>query len=53
MEVTGFVNVSEMLKSGIYMLVYGGQVVFIGQAKAIIVRVATHRSNARKTLPSW
>ena len=53
MEVTGFVNVSEMLKSGIYMLVYGGQVVYIGQAKAIIVRVATHRSNARKTLPSW
>ena len=53
MEVTGFTNVSEMLRSGIYMLVHQGQVVYIGQAKAMIVRIATHRSNARKTLPAW
>ncbi len=53
MEVTGFINASEMLKSGVYMLVLRGEVVYIGQAKAMIVRVCTHRSNARKTLPSW
>lgn len=52
-EVTGFFNVSDMLRSGVYMLVAKGEVVYIGQAKAMIVRVATHRSNARKTLPPW
>jgi excinuclease UvrABC nuclease subunit len=52
-EVTGFINASEMLRSGVYMLVRAGEVVYIGQAKAMIVRVCTHRSNARKTLPSW
>lgn len=53
MEVTGFINATEMLRSGVYMLVLRGEVVYIGQAKAMIVRVCTHRSNARKTLPSW
>lgn len=53
MEVTGFINATEMLRSGVYMLVLRGEVVYIGQAKAMIVRVCTHRSNARKTLPAW
>lgn len=52
-EVTGFINATDMLRSGIYMLVLRGEVVYIGQAKAMIVRIATHRSNARRTLPSW
>lgn len=53
MEVTGFINATDILKPGIYMLVKDGVVVYIGQAKAMIVRVATHRSNARRTLPDW
>lgn len=53
MEMPGFVNVSEVLQSGIYALVYRGEVVYIGQSRAMIVRVSTHRSNARRKMPSW
>ena len=53
MELPGFVNVSQVLRSGIYALVYRGEVVYIGQSRAMIVRVYSHRSNARRATPAW
>lgn len=53
MELAGFCDASAFLQSGVYALVHRGQVVYIGKAKAMITRVATHRSNARRKTPSW
>lgn len=53
MELQGFTNVTAALTSGVYALVHQGKVVYIGQAKAMLVRICTHRSNARKKVPSW
>lgn len=53
MELQGFTNISAALQGGVYALVYQGKVVYIGQAKAMLVRVCTHRSNARRKVPSW
>jgi len=52
-ELPGFVNVSEVLRSGVYALVYRGEVVYIGQSRAMIVRVYSHRSLARRQAPPW
>jgi hypothetical protein len=58
MEITtmleGFVNVSAMLKPGVYALIYGGAVVYIGQSRRPLDRIYAHRSlNARKKSPGW
>lgn len=53
MDLPGFNNASTFLQSGVYALVHLGRVVYIGKAKAMIVRVATHRSNARRHVPVW
>lgn len=53
MELQGFANVSEALGQGIYALVAGGRVVYIGKAKQMISRICTHRSNARRKVPTW
>lgn len=53
MELQGFSDVTAVLKQGIYALVAGGRVVYIGKAKAMLVRVYNHRSNARKHSPVW
>lgn len=53
MELQGFINVTPALTCGVYALVHQGKVVYIGQAKAMLVRICTHRSNARKKVPSW
>lgn len=53
MNLPGFHDASAFLQSGVYALVHLGKVVYIGKAKAMIVRVATHRSNARRKVPSW
>lgn len=52
-ELQGFVDISAALRGGIYALVAGGKVVYIGKAKAMLVRVCTHRSNARRRAPAW
>lgn len=53
MQIPGFNDASQFLQSGVYALVHKGEVIYIGKAKAMIVRVATHRSNARRKTPSW
>lgn len=50
----GFVNVSAVLRSGIYALLYGGVVVYIGQAsKAPVDRIYAHRSLRSRKAPAW
>lgn len=52
-QVQGFVDVSTVLDRGIYALLYKGKVVYIGQAKSMLVRVYTHRNMAKKKAPPW
>ena len=47
------VDVSALLRSGVYLLYCGDKVVYVGQSKCPLVRIYTHRSLARKRVPSW
>lgn len=50
----GFVNVSAVLRSGIYALLYNGVVVYIGKAsKAPLDRIYAHRSLRARKAPAW
>lgn len=50
----GFVDVSVMLKPGVYALIKDGVVVYIGQSKKPLSRVEAHRSLwGRKKAPGW
>lgn len=54
----GFVNVSPLLKPGIYALLREGVVVYIGQSKKPLGRIEAHRSLWGRTqrqgkLPGW
>lgn len=50
----GFIDVSDVLRSGVYALVRNGVVVYIGQSKKMLARIAAHRSNwGRKSVPAW
>lgn len=42
-----------MLRGGVYALCYRGQVVYVGQSKAIISRVNSHRTNRGARTPLW
>lgn len=57
MQMQGFSDVSEVLGTGVYALVYKGVVVYIGKAKAMLTRVYTHRSMwsaaRRGKAPKW
>ena len=55
MELSGFIGISEVLKSGVYALVHQGIVVYIGKSKSMLIRIYTHRSQygRSKTMPSW
>lgn len=43
MELLGFVEVSEVLRCGVYALVHKGQVVYVGKSKTMLGRLYTHR----------
>ncbi len=50
----GFVDVTPVLRAGVYALVRDGAVVYVGQGKKMIARVEAHRSNwGRKSVPAW
>src|SRR6266567_382594 len=50
----GFVDVTPVLRAGVYALVREGAVVYVGQGKRMIARVEAHRSNwGRKSVPAW
>lgn len=55
MKLDGFVDVSEMLRSGVYALGYRGAIVYVGQSKCMLVRVYSHRNARSKKgrLPSF
>lgn len=55
MTLDGFVDVSQMLRSGVYALGYRGKVVYVGQSKCMLVRVYSHRNARSKKgrLPSF
>jgi len=47
------VDVSAMLRQGVYLLARDGVIVYVGQSKCPLARVAAHRSLARRRVPSW
>lgn len=50
----GFINVTPVLRSGIYALLHAGVVVYIGQSKKPLSRIEAHRSLwGRKRTPGW
>lgn len=50
----GFIEVSPILRPGVYALVRNGVVVYVGQSKKMIARIEAHRGNwGRKRLPAW
>lgn len=50
----GFINVSAILRCGVYALVRDGVVVYVGQSKKPLARISAHRSNwGRKAMPAW
>ena len=50
----GFVNVSSILRAGVYALVRDGVVVYVGQSKKMLARISAHKSNwGRKAQPAW
>jgi hypothetical protein len=55
MVLDGFVDVSQMLKCGVYALGYQGKIIYVGQSKCMLVRVYSHRNARSKKgrLPSW
>lgn len=42
-KLEGFVDVSEVLQSGVYALVHRGIVVYVGKSKVMLGRLYTHR----------
>jgi hypothetical protein len=50
----GFIDVTPILRCGVYALVRDGTVVYIGQGKKMSARIEAHRSNwGRKSMPAW
>ena len=54
----GFIDCSQMMRGGVYLLKHRGEVVYIGKAKCFLSRIYSHRSmwsKARKgeKVPSW
>ena len=56
MQLEGFVEVSAVLRSGVYALCAKGQVIYVGKSKAMIARIAAHRQawiSKRKGKVGW
>jgi excinuclease UvrABC nuclease subunit len=51
----GFIDVSAVLRCGIYALLREGKIVYIGQAKKPLTRIESHRSmwGRRQKAPAW
>jgi len=48
MELAGFIGVGEILRAGVYALVWRGRVIYIGKSKKMLVRIYSHRANKGK-----
>lgn len=52
MDLGGFIAVSDILKCGVYALVYRGEVVYVGKSKSMLGRIYAHRSlRGKRTMP--
>ena len=49
----GFLAAGEILKSGVYALLYRGEVIYIGKSKSMLARIYSHKANARGKAPAW
>ena len=50
----GFIEVTPILRAGVYALVREGAVVYVGQSKKPLQRISAHKSNwGRKAMPVW
>lgn len=47
----GFTDASQILRSGVYILVYRGVAIYIGKSKRMLHRLYAHRTKGDK--PSW
>lgn len=53
MKFEGAIDASVIVKAGVYVLCWRGSVVYVGQSKACLSRIYTHKSNRGKSTPSW
>jgi excinuclease UvrABC nuclease subunit len=58
LAIEGFENCSTLLRSGIYVLVKRGVVIYVGKSKSLYSRIYTHKHFANrgakgKAVPSW
>ncbi len=44
MKIEGFVDATEVLRGGVYVLVHRGEVVYVGKSKRMLNRLAAHMS---------
>src|SRR5437868_1713408 len=50
----GLVEVTPILRAGVYALVRGGVVVYVGQGQRMLPRIEAHRGNwGRRWVPAW
>lgn len=53
MELKGFIEVSPVLRSGVYALCWKGEVVYVGKSKCMLTRIEAHRGLFRRKAPAW
>lgn len=53
MELSGFIGVSDVLRSGVYALVHKGVVIYVGKSKTMLARIYTHRAQWGKKSMPW
>ena len=47
------IDVTAVLRQGVYLLSREGRIVYVGQSRCMLARIAAHRSLARRKVPSW
>ena len=53
MQLDGAQDLSLILTAGCYALCWRGSVVYVGQSKACLSRIYTHKSQRGKSAPVW
>lgn len=53
MQLKGFIEASEVLRSGVYALCLRGEVVYVGKSKCMLTRIEAHRGLFRRKAPAW
>ncbi len=57
-EMEGFIDCSDMMRGGVYVLRHRGEIVYIGKAKNFLARTYSHRSmwsraRSKDKVPAW